>query len=516
MTQVIAFAGHRRLAEGSLADVTATARQAQAKDASLCVLAFDTISSRPVDLDLRSDLSPLTFTPPAEAEIPTRGRGRPKLGVEAREVTLLPRHWEWLNGQRAGASATLRRLVEDARRADAAAGKMREGKESLYRFITAMAGDMAGYEEAVRALFANDGARFEIESAAWPADIRTHALGLLPAALGLTPSPLDSAIPKDRLAEVRRVLDTALPGREVEEAERMTMGLSGAGVFKVVARGTPYLLRLDNPTGPYSDPKRQYACQAAAAAAGVAPALLYADGEAKISLSRFVETTPPPARDGMLRALGAAVRRLHDTPLFAESLPYFDAMDMILGMIGQSGMLPQTVFSAGEAGYRRVKAGYPAPDLVSTHNDLNPGNVLFVGEAVLFVDWETGSRADRFVDIAAVTNWFADDEDEALALVTASLGHAPDGQETARAYLMRQVNRLFYGAMLLMAAMRRGQGKPVTEAELASIPLFTAIRHEMPSLATAEGQRRLGCAFFKEGVAGMADPAFDAALTAFA
>src|SRR6202000_600087 len=107
---------------------------------------------------------PMATPAPAEA----RGRGRPKLGVEAREVTLLPRHWEWLSTQRPGASATLRRLVEDARRADPGASGMREGKEAPYRFITAMAGDALGYEEAVRALFANDGARFEAESTPWP------------------------------------------------------------------------------------------------------------------------------------------------------------------------------------------------------------------------------------------------------------------------------------------------------------------------------------------------------------
>ena len=138
-----------------------------------------------------------------------------------------------------------------------AAAGMREGKDSLYRFITAMAGDAPGYEEAVRALFAGDGARFEAESAPWPADVRAHALALLCAALGRTPSALDAVIPAERLADVRRVLETALPGREVEAAERMSLGLSGAGVFKVTLRGQPYLLRLDNPTGPYSDARRQ-------------------------------------------------------------------------------------------------------------------------------------------------------------------------------------------------------------------------------------------------------------------
>lgn len=512
MSSVIAFAANRRLAQGSLADVTAAARQALADDPAARLLAFDAVTSRPVELDLRAEAPPLSFTPPPAEPEPARGRGRPKLGVAAREVTLLPRHWDWLNAQRAGASATLRRLVEEARRADAAAGLMREGKESLYRFITHMAGDAPGYEEAVRALFAGDGARFEAETAAWPADVRGHALALLDAALGRAPSPLEGVIPAERLADARRVLETALPGREVEAAERMSMGLSGAGVFRITARGTPYLLRLDNPAGPYSSPARQYASQAAAAEAGVAPALLYADPEVRISLSRFVEAAPPPPRPLMIERLGLAIRRLHGTPLFAESIPWFDAMDFILGGMGQSGVVPAVVFDPAFAAYQRVKAGYPAPELVSTHHDLNPGNVLFSGEGVLFVDWETAGRADRYVDVAGATNFFAADEAEALALLTAYLGHAPDAREAARAFLVRQVNRLFYGCMLLMTAQRSRPDLKVSAEEMAAIPPFTAIRHEMPTLATPEGQVRLGCAFFNEGAAAMASPAFEAAL----
>jgi hypothetical protein len=109
-----------------------------------------------------------------------RGRGRPKLGVTAREVTLLPRHWEWLAAQPGGASVALRRLVENARRSDAA--RARAAQEAAYRFINAIAGDQPGYEEALRALFANDLAGFAQRIAAWPPDIRSHALNLARAA----------------------------------------------------------------------------------------------------------------------------------------------------------------------------------------------------------------------------------------------------------------------------------------------------------------------------------------------
>lgn len=119
---------------------------------------------------------------PAETRPPTgfrpdgsrsRGPGRPKLGVKAREVTLLPRHWDWLASQRGGASAHLRRLVEDAMRTDAPPAPA--GRDAAYAFLTAIAGDFPGYEAAIRALYAEGGKGFAASMAGWPADVRDHA-----------------------------------------------------------------------------------------------------------------------------------------------------------------------------------------------------------------------------------------------------------------------------------------------------------------------------------------------------
>ncbi|WP_431225786.1 DUF2239 family protein [Serratia sp. L9] len=100
--------------------------------------------------------------------------GRPKLGVVAREVTLLPRHWEWLAQQRGGASAALRRLVDEARRNTVEQDNERRIKENCYRFMSAIAGSLPGYEEAVRTLFAQDGRIFSERIAQWPDDIQAH------------------------------------------------------------------------------------------------------------------------------------------------------------------------------------------------------------------------------------------------------------------------------------------------------------------------------------------------------
>ena len=164
-------------------------KHALASDLSSPLLTFCNQTGQVVDIDLRgSDAEMLARLPPeghqlqgnesalidsAESGEP-RGRGRPKLGVVAREVTLLPRHWDWLATQSGGASVTLRKLVEEARRANVDRDRQRRASECAYHFMSAMAGDMAGFEEASRALFANDAAKFRQQTEAWPTDVRDY------------------------------------------------------------------------------------------------------------------------------------------------------------------------------------------------------------------------------------------------------------------------------------------------------------------------------------------------------
>jgi hypothetical protein len=170
-----AFDGHRLLATGAPIDVALSVRAAIKGDTGGPILTFDDATGRVVDLDLRGSDAEIA----ARLAAPPRGRGRPKLGVVAREVTLLPRHWDWLATQAGGASVTLRRLVDEARRADGGQGRIKAAREVAYRFMSAMAGDLPGFEEATRALFAGDEARLDRHTAAWPEDLRAYARKLL-------------------------------------------------------------------------------------------------------------------------------------------------------------------------------------------------------------------------------------------------------------------------------------------------------------------------------------------------
>lgn len=183
------FEGLRRLATGSLADNALAIKRALEQGTHHAVLLFDDATGRTVEVDTRGsddDILARLATTTAASTSPTdpaddtapRGRGRPKLGVVPREVTLLPRHWEWLSQQPGGASVTLRKLVEDARRANGDKDKTRKAHERAYHFMVAIAGDLPGYEEATRALFANDAAALQTQISSWPKDVQAHTMKL--------------------------------------------------------------------------------------------------------------------------------------------------------------------------------------------------------------------------------------------------------------------------------------------------------------------------------------------------
>jgi hypothetical protein len=171
-----AFDHQRLIASGTLTDVVRATKQALDTGATGPLLIFDDCSSRQIEVDFRGTpdevIARLSSKQP-RPDTATRGPGRPRLGVVPREITLLPRHWDWLGEQPGGASAILRRLVEQAMRGGASE-RARQSSESVDRFMQVMAGDLAGYEEASRAFYRGNQAVFAEKIAAWPHDVRVH------------------------------------------------------------------------------------------------------------------------------------------------------------------------------------------------------------------------------------------------------------------------------------------------------------------------------------------------------
>jgi hypothetical protein len=179
-----AFQGVKRIASGPLAEVAAKVKLVVDLGEPSSILIFDDVTAEPIEVDLRGSVQDVVArlsgrsenVAPSQPE--QRGPGRPKLGVVAREVTLLPRHWEWLARQPGGASVALRKLVEAARRGNSGKDRRREAQAAAYRFMSALAGNEPGFEEAARALFAGNEPRFGEVIAAWPRDIRDYAKAL--------------------------------------------------------------------------------------------------------------------------------------------------------------------------------------------------------------------------------------------------------------------------------------------------------------------------------------------------
>lgn len=186
--QLIAFANTDRLAFGPPETVVPVVKNYAEANAEHSILIFNTEDSKPIEIDLRGSIADILASFPPEESAPTSGTntdvtnrlpGRPKLGVTSREVTLLPRHWEWLSQQTGGASVTLRKLVDEARHSSKEKDALRAAQESTYRFMTAMAGNEVNYEGAVRALYERDIILLRRLIETWPKDIQSHTLYLI-------------------------------------------------------------------------------------------------------------------------------------------------------------------------------------------------------------------------------------------------------------------------------------------------------------------------------------------------
>lgn len=192
------FLGHRRIATGPLHQVASAVRAALRRNPHDTALVFRDDTGDQVEIDLREDAKAAadnteqdrSAAAASAAPASTRGRGRPKLGVVAREVTLLPEHWDWLASQPGGASVALRKLVHEARRASAGRDLTRRAQERAYKIMIALAGNLPDFEEASRALFAGKLERLEGHTQAWPSDVREYVIRLADPAFipGLEPS----------------------------------------------------------------------------------------------------------------------------------------------------------------------------------------------------------------------------------------------------------------------------------------------------------------------------------------
>lgn len=229
---------------------------------------------------------------------------------------------------------------------------------------------------------------------------------------------LELLIPETKIEAVKKALQKAFNTTTVESIILLTGGLSGALVYKITVSDKPYVLRLVMQIDAFNDPVRQYACMNIAAEAGIAPHVYYSNVQDAVSITDFIETRPLSEHFAspkeLLPELVKIIQSIHSTPLFPKLVNYLDGIDMFIQNFKASGLLPERATEEHFRYYSQIQNVYPRydGDVVSSHNDLNPNNVLFDGKKIWIIDWEAAFQNDRYVDLANVANLFLTNEME--------------------------------------------------------------------------------------------------------
>ena len=330
--------------------------------------------------------------------------------------------------------------------------------------------------------------------------------------------------PAAKRPAVDRALIAAFGTTELDSVAPLSGGLSGARVYRIRVGGIAYVLRIEGPADDLHDPARWYRCMQIAADAFLAPRVRHACAADGVAIMDFIPERSlvldyAGTKSDLVVELAQAIRALHATPAFPPLMDYLDGVEGLLGQLRACRLVSSQALAEPLARYAEVATVWrrlPA-ELVSSHNDLNPRNVLYDGARLWLVDWEASFRADRWVDLASAANFFASSPPEEDLLLRTYFGGAPDASRRARMFLARQINHVFYGAIFLTGAAAERPGTKLPGTRLDAPPLADLHRRlgegnfvlEAWDNRVAYGQARLTAA-----AENMAGPGYDRAIAA--
>ena len=313
-------------------------------------------------------------------------------------------------------------------------------------------------------------------------------------------------------------LTSAFGAAPIAALQPVTGGASGALTYRADISGRAYLLRLETRRSPMRNP-HQYACMKIAADARVAPPLHYVDDIAGVAIMDFLPqralTEYPGGPQALARACGELIAHLQDTPLFPQFLDYFAILSRMLAYLRGSGMFAPGLLDPHMEGFERISAAYPkdAAAHVSSHNDPNPRNIVFDGERLWLIDWETAYRNDPLVDVAILLDQLATTPDAEAALLQAWFGRTPDSALRARLVLMRPLTRLYYAGLMLSGFAAAPRERPDASLDAPTPDEFRAAFEQGRLKPTApETLYILGKMQLAGFLAGLAAPGFAQAL----
>jgi aminoglycoside phosphotransferase (APT) family kinase protein len=326
-------------------------------------------------------------------------------------------------------------------------------------------------------------------------------------------------IPDDR-RDVARSAFTAAFGRAPLTALQPMTGGASALIYRIEVAGRRYLLRLESlQRDSVRDPDRAYRCMRTAVEAGVAPALHHADAVAGVAIMDFVAgrslSDYPGKASGLACDLGGLLARLQATPAFPPVSNYLTVLEGLLDRLLASDLFTPGLLDRHHEGFERIRQAYPwdSAALVSSHNDPHPGNVLFDGERLWLIDWETAYRNDPLVDVAIFTMYFAASPELEAVLLHSWLRRPPDRTLRARLVLMRQLTRLFYACASSLHAAATPRLLPESDLTALTPAQFRdAVEQGQLVLGLPETQRIGGKVALATFLAGLAKPEFEDAL----
>jgi Phosphotransferase enzyme family len=275
-------------------------------------------------------------------------------------------------------------------------------------------------------------------------------------------------IPAEKNAGVARALRETFDVTEFDDIRRVTKGLSSDLVFRIVVKGSPFLLRIIPRMDERNDPVRIFTCMKAAAVAGLAPRVLYSNAEDGIAIIDLIEEVPLPATTALV-LLPTTLQTLHRLPPFPKAFNYVTAHNGFIWRFRTAGVLPQYEIEEVFRQYDQICAVYPRvdADLVSCHMDLKPENILYDGRRAWLADWTAASVNDRYFDMAIVANFVITSDADELTYLESYFGQRPDEYQRARFFLMRQVLHMFAATIFLLLG---SAGKPINLSE--KVPSF--------------------------------------------
>jgi len=275
-------------------------------------------------------------------------------------------------------------------------------------------------------------------------------------------------IPQEKTTVVARALLEAFGTSQIDDVQKMTRGLSSDLVFRIVVRGSPYLLRIMTRMDEINDPLRVFTCMKVAADAGLAPRVHYTNAEDGIAIIDWIDAVHFPLDEARVR-LPATLRRLHALAPFPKAFNYVTAHRFFVWRLRAAGLLPTDEAEPVFHRYAQLCAVYPQldEDVVSCHMDLKPENVLFDGKRVWLIDWMAAHRNDRYFDLSVVANFVIQNDADELTYLEQYFGQPPNAHQLARFFLMRQALHMLSAAVFLLLG---SGGKPISQS--ADLPSF--------------------------------------------